>query len=580
MEFQMGKENEDSPVQPYNPTDHEDSELINTLNADSKTPNPLASKTLLIDTNVNPLQHRKIQTSPVYGQKVSATSLATPKSSTSPTKKDRIEKNTPSSCTVGMIGDIILRKRNSISFFVDLISPINNNPLKTITEETEIEVDNIKSPRSVWAMKSPTSLPASPARKNIEKYSFPVIKGHLNRPTAKEQLRRLNSRLDAAARARHELLEKRRCALIEQSEAIKMRLLIHDSKQTIERLKLEAKQEYLSSNAQLNRHLFQRQRREYFARKVEHAKRVMILQKMKNLLTLRRALSENFADLIMQDDADNYLTDSESRNRNVLGLSVHVEDPKEEYENTAGDSPETLAKPESSNDDQEYYPSEEARRFHAEYTSNYLFSTSPKSRAENLSSRIRRTKSLPDIVLQDTNDTTFLELLNLLPPITRFTLRELDMDEILGNAQLRHDIVFDPDLQFKSSNEDDEQEILKSKAYWEELKREVSLEHLYRIPLLIAEIRAILIEMLPNGLEIQDEINTNIDVNLINQQLEHGIMNPSSLIIYISDLMKTNCAPIRDPLVDKMVDHLKQGDIVETLKECFNILELMKLVLI
>jgi hypothetical protein len=35
------------------------------------------------------------------------------------------------------------------------------------------------------------------------------------------------------------------------------------------------------------------------------------------------------------------------------------------------------------------------------------------------------------------------------PPITRATLRELDLTEILRNPQLRHDIVFDPNLMFR-----------------------------------------------------------------------------------------------------------------------------------
>jgi hypothetical protein len=38
---------------------------------------------------------------------------------------------------------------------------------------------------------------------------------------------------------------------------------------------------------------------------------------------------------------------------------------------------------------------------------------------------------------------------SLNPPITRATLRELDLAEILRNPQLRHDIVFDPNLMFR-----------------------------------------------------------------------------------------------------------------------------------
>lgn len=39
--------------------------------------------------------------------------------------------------------------------------------------------------------------------------------------------------------------------------------------------------------------------------------------------------------------------------------------------------------------------------------------------------------------------------LSLIPPITKATLRELDLAEILRNPQLRHDSVFDPNLMFR-----------------------------------------------------------------------------------------------------------------------------------
>ncbi|KAJ3329195.1 hypothetical protein HDU91_003912, partial [Kappamyces sp. JEL0680] len=206
-----------------------------------------------------------------------------------------------------------------------------------------------------------------------------------------------------------------------------------------------------------------------------------------------------------------------------------------------------------------------------------MFASSPKSRSETLVSTIRKSKSVPDMVLRDSDDTTFLELLSLLPPVTRFTLRELEMDEILSNMQLRHDMLFDPDLQFKTTEASDEAFHETSQAYWSELHDEVEEGQLYRIPLLLSEIRAILIELIPNGLAMKDEIHSHIDTNLIAQEIQHGIMDPTNLINYLAGVFKTNCAPIRDVVVDRMVDHCKQGDIIKTLETCFEILELMKL---
>lgn len=54
-----------------------------------------------------------------------------------------------------------------------------------------------------------------------------------------------------------------------------------------------------------------------------------------------------------------------------------------------------------------------------------------------------------------------LEATPLGPPITRTTLKELDLHEILRNPQLRHDVVFDPNLMFRP-NHDGERFVLSS----------------------------------------------------------------------------------------------------------------------
>lgn len=40
---------------------------------------------------------------------------------------------------------------------------------------------------------------------------------------------------------------------------------------------------------------------------------------------------------------------------------------------------------------------------------------------------------------------------SLVPPISKNTLRELDLNEVMRNAQLRHDVVFDPNLAFRAN---------------------------------------------------------------------------------------------------------------------------------
>ncbi|KAI8843589.1 hypothetical protein BC829DRAFT_492064 [Chytridium lagenaria] len=101
-----------------------------------------------------------------------------------------------------------------------------------------------------------------------------------------------------------------------------------------------------------------------------------------------------------------------------------------------------------------------------------------------------------------------------------FTLRELDMDE------LRHDLYFDPNLQFKPNVEGErgEQKRLLSTQYWTEVEAEVRAGYLFRIPLLLYEIRCIIVELLPYSEEMREDVERNIDVRLIAQQMEHGVL--------------------------------------------------------
>ena len=323
----------------------------------------------------------------------------------------------------------------------------------------------------------------------------------------------------------------------------------------------------------------------------------MLIQKMKKFVELRRALSENFLDLLRlngdedEEEEEGFAKGSAEKSAmmkkdmlEALGLAVSIDHPhtaqekeEDEYEVKSSDN-EGDKWPMPDSPEKKSTTSAEAKQKFKDFSSDFLFASSPGPR-ESLADRIKRTKSLPDLVLKDASyDSTIQELLSLLPPVTRFTLRELEMDEILSNMQLRHDIVFDPDLQFKASDADDEEAMEKTKAYWQELGQEVSEGHLYRICLLLSEVRAIMVELVPNGLEIKDEIYAHIDTHLISQQIEHGVMDPRHLIDYVAGIMKTNCAPIRDKIVDRMVEECRGGKIVQCLETCFEILELMKLV--
>ena len=77
------------------------------------------------------------------------------------------------------------------------------------------------------------------------------------------------------------------------------------------------------------------------------------------------------------------------------------------------------------------------------------------------------------------------------------------------------------------------------------------------------------------------------DPDLIQQELQHDLFDPSGLFIVIGQTLKSHCAPMRDRAVDAMVDVAKtcapggggsKADAVKAVRSCLEILELMKLV--
>jgi hypothetical protein len=78
-----------------------------------------------------------------------------------------------------------------------------------------------------------------------------------------------------------------------------------------------------------------------------------------------------------------------------------------------------------------------------------------------------------------------------------------------------------------------------------------------------------------------------LDVDLIEQEMRHGLFDPSGAFEVIGQILKSHCAPMRDPAVDAMVQLAMtcapgggggKAEAVRAIRECFELLELMKLV--
>ncbi|KAJ7109704.1 T-complex protein 11-domain-containing protein [Mycena crocata] len=200
----------------------------------------------------------------------------------------------------------------------------------------------------------------------------------------------------------------------------------------------------------------------------------------------------------------------------------------------------------------------------------------------------------------------------LQPPINRNTLKELDLDAIIRNPQLRHDLLFDPGLQFRPTTTRRKTE--RSEKYWAAITCELELgctcvsfdvsgkphstvcacAHVstpslnpvvafsptlhvvtLRMP---SRIRSLLDEFLEVLLLViqplssvagshvsptksqQAEhiaqaayIRSVFDPALIEQELKHKLFDPSGLFRAIGLTLQGHCAPMRDHAVELMV---------------------------
>ncbi|TQS34454.1 hypothetical protein Golomagni_05164 [Golovinomyces magnicellulatus] len=183
------------------------------------------------------------------------------------------------------------------------------------------------------------------------------------------------------------------------------------------------------------------------------------------------------------------------------------------------------------------------------------------------------------------------------PPVTKATLSELDVTKIINNPKLRHDINFDPDLHFRPNLDGDKgrRKTQKGNEFWDNMRRKLQEfvsnrdqfdreygETDWCLPATLKAIRAILETLVPP----QDctSIDESFNVDLLMQQFRKGVADMPKLAQWLSQLLKSHCAPMRDSWVDEMAQQLSDGDrnydvglLVVGIKSLLAVLEAMKL---
>ena len=199
------------------------------------------------------------------------------------------------------------------------------------------------------------------------------------------------------------------------------------------------------------------------------------------------------------------------------------------------------------------------------------------------------------------------------PPITKASLGELDLIRIINDAKLRHDLNFDREVVFRPNYDGRRGEEKKALArlYWDALTIELTtyFQHIRpgpntafgaflsdvtlayfrgqqiprRLPDMIKSIAEILKTLVPSA--EWEAVDRTLDVDLVMQQLENGVMDFIQLSEWLGALLKGSCSPQRDSCVVEMVDMMQDGirhnsprELIGGIEKLFGVLEMMKLV--
>jgi hypothetical protein len=184
------------------------------------------------------------------------------------------------------------------------------------------------------------------------------------------------------------------------------------------------------------------------------------------------------------------------------------------------------------------------------------------------------------------------------PPVTKATLSELDVAKIIHNPKLRHDINFDPELHFRPNLDGEKGRRKQQKAdqFWDNLRdqlqqfitdrdgfvRQYGNGEDWCLPLLLKSVKEIIQTLVPTRDRLC--LDEGLNVELIMQQFSRGMADLEKLASWLSGVLKSHCAPMRDEWVDQMYSQLTNGnrtnnmeELVQGLRNLLSVLEAMKL---
>ncbi|KAG7204914.1 hypothetical protein KM043_005306 [Ampulex compressa] len=152
----------------------------------------------------------------------------------------------------------------------------------------------------------------------------------------------------------------------------------------------------------------------------------------------------------------------------------------------------------------------------------------------------------------------------------------------MKNMALAHEIAVDKNFQLQKLEPDDStfhrrvKEIM-HKAFWDLLADQLSADppDYTQALVLLNEIKETLDELvLSHHSKIKENIKEVLDIDLIKQQAEKGVLDFHHYAQYIISIMSKVCAPVRD---EKIRELNQKNDVIDIFKGIMDVLQLMRL---
>ncbi|KAJ2806381.1 cAMP-mediated signaling protein sok1, partial [Coemansia furcata] len=183
-----------------------------------------------------------------------------------------------------------------------------------------------------------------------------------------------------------------------------------------------------------------------------------------------------------------------------------------------------------------------------------------------------------------------------LPPINRYTLRELKIQNILQNPRLRHEVLFEPKLEFRPNSSGQLAEA-KQRAvtnYWaavDQSLRKNNSASVTTLTMLLVELREILAEMADDSPRAElsrhaPELRERLDEERLRQQIAHGVFDAEPVVRYIATVMRVFSQAaaaqreglvVHDTSISRVLAYVQRGRVVRALRAAFDVLEAIKI---